>query len=218
MHLDCRVATNTSRLLLVAAVFLAVGGRAHAQIVRDMTPDRIREAISFGTKTKELSPYRIQEKARWSWPPLIALYTTPFLRVALAANTAKKQYRTFTEANVTPEMIAPEIHVYATSKSSGVTAIANVTTIVLLPHDSKNSQQAVHPVRMTAASEQYKNLFGFTGEGQGVLAVFPLEVWTGDKDLHVVFDTGIPNENPFGTGGLGGCTDCKSRIYLEKIR
>ena len=100
----------------------------------------------------------------------------------------------------------------------GGTGVANVVTIVLLPHDSKNSQQAIQPVRIAAASEQYKNLFGFTGEGQGMLAVFPLDVWTEDKDVHVVFNTGIPNSNPLGTGGLGGCTDCKSRVYLSKVR
>lgn len=203
---------------LVVAMTLAIVGTAQAQVLRDMTPDRIREAIAVGTKSKELSPYRIQEKARWSWPPLIAVYTTPFLRVALAANTAKKQYRAFTEADVTPEMTAPEIHVYATSKSLGGTGVANVVTVVLLPHGNKNSQQAIQPLRITAASEQYKNLFGFIGEGQGMLAVFPLDVWTEDKDVHVVFDAGIPNSNPFGTGGVGGCTDCKSRVYLEKVR
>jgi hypothetical protein len=29
---------------------------------------------------------------------------------------------------------------------------------------------------MNEASEEYKNLFGFSGEGKGILAVFPLDV------------------------------------------
>jgi hypothetical protein len=93
-----------------------------------------------------------------------------FLRVALAANAAKKQYRVFTEANVTPEMIAPEIQIYASSQSLGGTAIANVQTIVVLPHNSKDSNRAVHPTRMNEASEEYKNyknLFGFGGDLSG---------------------------------------------------
>jgi hypothetical protein len=201
---------------VVAGLTLAIGAPAQAQIVREMTPERVREAIAFGTKTKDLRPYRIQEKARWSWPPLIAVYTTPFLRVALAANAAKKQYRAFTEANVTPEMIAPEIQIYAASQSLGGTAIANVQTIVVLPHNSKDSSRAIHPARMNEASVEYKNLFGFSGEGTGMLAVFPLDVWTENNEVHVVFDTGIPSSN--GAGSLGGCTDCKVRIYLEKVR
>jgi hypothetical protein len=209
---------NACSRTLVVGMILALSGTVQAQVVRDMTPERIREAIALGTKSKELDPYKIQEKARFSWPPLIAVYTTPFLRVALAANTAKKQYRAFNEADVTPDMIAAEIQVFATSKSLGDAGIANVVTVILLPHNAKNPQQAIRPARTGAASEQYKNVFGITGEGQGLIAVFPIDVWTEDKDVHVVFDAGIPPSNPFGTGGLGGCTDCKSRIYLEKIR
>lgn len=188
----------------------------HAQIVRDMTPDRIREAISLGTTSKDLRAYRIQEKARWSWPPEIAVYTTPFLRVALAAHSAKKRYQQFTEESITPDMIAPEIHVYATSQAVGGMAIANVQTVVILPSNRKDMGNAIHPIRMSEASQEYKNLFGFVGEGTGMLAVFPLEVWNESNELHVVFDTEIPSSQGFGQ--RGSCSDCKSRIYMEKIR
>jgi len=200
--------------VLVVTSMLAVN--AHAQIVRDLTPEQIREAIALGTKSKEIWPYRIQEKARWSWPPLIAVYTTPVLRVALGANAAKKRYQAFTEKDVTPEMTAPEIQVFAPSQSLESAAIANVVTIVLLPHNSKDSSQAIHPTRIIEASQEYKNLLGFTGEGRGLVAVFPIDVWTENNEVHVVFDTGIPSSQ--GRGKLGGCTDCKSRIYLDKIR
>ena len=72
--------------------------------------------------------------------------------------------------------------------------------------------------RMVEATERYKNLFGFSGEGSGIVAAFPLETWTEKNEVHVVFDRAIPNSNPIGSGGLGGCTDCKSRIYLDKVR
>lgn len=200
------------------AIALVFGVITQAQIVRDMTPDRIREAIALGVSSKELGPYKIQEKARWSWPPLIAFYTTPFLRVALAANAAKKRYQPFKEADVTPEMIAPEIQVYAPSHSLEGTAVANVVTIIVLPYKSQDTSQAVHPTRTMEASVEYKNLFGFSGEGSGMVAAFPLEAWTEKNEVHVVFDRAIPNSNPLGSGGLGGCMDCKSRIYLEKVR
>ncbi len=205
-----------STVLALAVMLFAES--AEAQIVREMTPEKIREAITLGVRSKNLSPYRIQEKARFSWPPLIALYTTPFLRVALAANAATKQYRTFTEADVTAEMIAAEIQVFTESKSLGGGGIANVTTVVLLPRKAKGPEQVIRPVRTANATEHYKNLFGFTAEGQAMIATFPIDVWTEDKEVHVVYDAGIPNANPFGTGGLGGCTDCKSRLYLDKVR
>ena len=69
---------------------------------------------------------------------------------------------------------------------------------------------------MNEASEQDKNLFGFSAEGRGLLAVFPLDVWREDNEVRVVFDKEIPSSH--GPGARGGCTDCKSRIYLEKIQ
>jgi hypothetical protein len=146
---------------------------------------------------------------------LIAVYTRPFLRVALSANVVKRHYKQFTEADVTSGMIAPEIHVYAASQHVEGTAIANVETIVVLPYNSKDDSQAVHPMRMNEASEQDMSLFGFSGEGRGMFAVFPLEVWREDSELHVVFDRGIPGSQ--GLGAVGGCANCKSRIYLCKV-
>ena len=64
--------TYALSFVLVVTSMLAVS--AHAQIVRDLTPEHIREAIAFGTKNKEVRPYRIQEKAHWTWPPFIAVY------------------------------------------------------------------------------------------------------------------------------------------------
>ncbi|MGB8789442.1 MAG: hypothetical protein WA755_13565 [Candidatus Acidiferrales bacterium] len=202
--------------LLVGAITFVLAGQAQAQIVHDMTPERIREAIVLGTSTKRLELYRIQEKARFSWPPLIAGYSTPFLRVALAANAAKLRYQQFTEADVTPEMTAPDVFVYAPAHPVAGAVIANVVTIILLPHNGKDTSQAVHPTRTFDMPEEYKNLLGFSAQGRGLVAVFPFDVWTESDDVHVVFDTGIPSSQ--GVGYVGGCTDCKVRINLKDVR
>jgi len=203
-------------IVLSLVLVVGLGAAARAQIVRDMSPDRIREAIAMGNKAKDLGAYRIQEKARWSWPPLIGFYTTPFLRVALAANTAKKHYKQFSESDVTQEMLAPEIQVYAPSQPAEGAAIANVETIVLMPNKSNDRGLAIQPISMTDATEEYKNLFGFNAVGKGKLAVFPIDVWQEGNEVHVVFDHGIPGSQ--GPRKMGGCIDCKSRIYLEKVR
>ena len=203
-------------LILVLAAAVSFIAPSHAQIVKEMSPELIREAIVFGMKVKVVEPYRIQEKAHWSWPPLIGVYTTPYLRVALAANNAKRHYKQFSEADVTREMIAPEIHVYASPQPLQGAEIANVETIVVLPKRSRDLSQAIHPIRMSEASEEYKNLFGFSGQGRGMLAVFPIDIWREDNEIHVVFDRGIPSSQ--GSSAVGGCTDCKSNIYLSKIR
>jgi hypothetical protein len=82
--------------------------------------------------------------------------------VALAANAAKKRYCPFTVGDVTPEMVAPEIHFYA-------------------------------------------------AEGTGMVAVFAIEVWREDDEVHVVFDREIPRSH-------GPGRQVKLRIYLEKVR
>jgi len=198
------------------ALFLVAASTAGAQIVSDMTPVTIREAIAMGTKAKDLGWYRIQEKARFTWPPLIALYTTPFLRVALAANNAKKHYKVFTEADVTHEMLAPEIQVLVPSQWADGGAIANVETIVLLPHNSKDASQAIHPAQTKDPPEEYKDIPGFPGGGKSLIAIFPIAVWKEGNDVRVVFDRAIPGA--MGPKALGGCTDCKARLYLDKVR
>jgi hypothetical protein len=104
-------------------------------------------------------------------------------------------------------MIAPEIQVYAWSSSVEGTAIANVEAVVLLPYGSRDKGQAVHPTQVSEATEQYKNLFGFSGEGRGLLAVFPLDLWRESNEVHVVFDRYNSHAH---------CSDCKWRITLGK--
>jgi len=129
-------------------------------------------------------------------------------------DAAKRQYKPFTEADVTPDMIKPEILVYAEPHAVQGTDIANVEAIVVLPHNSKDASQAVHPTEMKDASQEYKNLLGFSGEGKGLVAIFPIDAWNENNDLRVVFDKTIPGSRP----GLGACRDCKSRIYLGNVR
>jgi hypothetical protein len=39
-----------------------------------------------------------------------------------------------------------------------------------------------------------------------LVAVFPLEVWTEDNEVHVIFDRKIPSSQ--GPEVRGGCADC----------
>jgi hypothetical protein len=44
-------------------------------------------------------------------------------------------------------------------------AFANVETIVILPAKSKDTSRAIQVSQLHEASEEYKNLLGFSGEG-----------------------------------------------------
>lgn len=196
------------RLPLVLLALSLMATDASGQIVREMTPQHIGEAIALGTTSEHLAPYPIQERARSSWPPQIGVYTTPFLRVALAAHTAKQRGGSFTEANVSAEMLAPLIYVYASAPPLQGAAGANVVSVVILPRNAKDLSQAVQPTSV--------HPFGFVGQGQNMLAIFPLAVWREHNDIHVIFDKEIQSSR--GPQARGGCTDCRSRIYLENIR
>lgn len=211
---------RTSDGILAMMVVSILALNSQGQIVTEMTPERIREAIEVGTNATEVWPYRIQEKTHFSlrpsFPPQIGVYTTPFLRVALAASVASKRYQSFTERDVTAEMIAPEIHVYARSQSLDSATVADVVSVAVLPHKCQDTSLTVGPSQMSVATEEYKALYGFDNHESAILAVFPADVWREDNEVHVVFDREIPGAR--GPSARGGCIDCKSQIYLDKVR
>jgi len=174
----------------------------------------IEQAIQFGRKATDVEVYWLQATGRWSYPPRVAGYTTPFRRVALAANAAKKQLQPFSAADVTESMTAPEVHVIGLSQRVEGEAIANVERIFVLPKGVKDPSRAVLPARTEQLSEEYKRLFGFTAGERGVVAVFPLSILREDNELRVIFDRKILDAR----GGASYCDDCAVAITLKGIR
>lgn len=194
-------------------VVLAVGCAVHAQaqVVTEMTPALVQEAIDRGGQ----GTYKLQERSGWGNGPVIGYFTTPYSRVALAAAAARKCYKTFTSADVTPEMLLPELHVYAVSQAieGKMNAIANVEAVVIMPYKSKERPAAVQPIRTTELTEEYRNLMGAVASGRSLLAIFPLSVLDEKNELRVVFDRYVP-----GSSAVKGCADCGVRFKLEKVR
>jgi hypothetical protein len=86
------------RIMRVTACLLLAGWGAAA----DAPPSWLAEAIRLGS-TKKLDPYAA--------PGLAVTYTTPFLRVARAANKAVREGRTLRPADVEPQAYVPELRV-----------------------------------------------------------------------------------------------------------
>src|SRR3982751_1925332 len=99
-------------LPLVSLVLIATVDVVRAErIATEMTPQAIADAIKAGEKG-DVADGVITKSSGFSWGSIhIATFSTPFMRVAAAARQEKKAYRKFTPADVTPEMIAPELHV-----------------------------------------------------------------------------------------------------------
>lgn len=178
---------------LMAGMLLALlPAASRAQIVTEMTPERILEAIAFGTSQKEAPFYEIRERGFMGslYKPTLGSFTTPFLRVALAAYEAKKQYKTFAPTDVTKEMVALELHVYGRSQVMGA-RVANVQAIVITPKGRHEPADAIRAFSTTEVPIQYRNLMGMTAEGKSLMAVFPLDVLRETNEVHIIFDSGV---------------------------
>ena len=97
-------------MLSVLAAVLSVPLIVPAQqIVTDMTPGQIAEAIKAGEKG-DVADGVMMKSSGFSWGSIhVATFSTPFMRVAMGPKQAKKAYREFAAADVTPKMLAPEL-------------------------------------------------------------------------------------------------------------
>jgi hypothetical protein len=170
------------RKLLALGVF-ALAGRAEAQVVTEMTPARIQEAIA---DKKADGCYDLKKG--------FACFTTPYSRVAFAAQEAKKKYEPFTERQVTPEMVAPVVEVFALPQPSYIMGSGRVgqpigvKRIVVMPVNGKDPSQVIQPAEQLDLDERYSNLLGSSWEAKGILARFPLAVVSVGNEVRVVYD------------------------------
>ena len=227
--------------LAVFTITLAVAGASNIlygqRAVNEMTPQLIAEAIKAGEKG-DVPDGVITKSSGWSWGSIhIATFSTPYMRVAMAARQARKAYRKFTPADVTPEMIAPELHVYAWPQVNGADKASrdpvggnaiydrapvggvNVTAIVITPRKGKDEEKmaaAIHPSRFEEMTTLWQNLFGAEFRTLGMVAAFPLSALSEDNEVHVIYD----KPATMGTNALGGthCEDCSTGFSLKKVK
>ena len=176
-----------------------------------MTPELAQEAIITGAS----GFYRLQERTIWGDGPVLGYFTTPYSSVALAAALDRKRDTPFTPADVTPDMLRPELHVYATSQAvyGNKNRIANVKTVAVRPYQSKDRTAALQPARTEAGTDDVWNLMGAPANGRKMMAVFPLSALNEANEIRVVFDRHVP-----GSSEIKGCTDCGARFSLDKVR
>jgi hypothetical protein len=203
-------------------VFAAVASvQAQGRIVTEMTPALIAEAIKAGEKG-DVPSGQITQSSGFSWGSIhIATFSTPYMRVAAAARQAKKEYRTFTPTDVTPEMIMPELHVYAWAQglSERGPSVANVTALVITPkkgNDEERAARAIHTTTFEEIPATFQNLFGAKADGVGRMGIFPLSALSEDNEVHVVYD----KEAKMGNNAAGGrhCDDCHAGFNLKGVR
>jgi hypothetical protein len=208
-------------LLRVALVTLCLTSSSvsFAQVITDMTPELIAEAIRAGESGK-YHKGDIAEKRSWALISgvQIATFSTPFMRVAAAAAHAKRNYQTLRIEDVGPDLIAPELHVYAWAQGD-LPDVHNVVSVVITPRKGSKDEKrekAIHPKDLVDIPTEFRNAFGASVEASGRMAVFPLNALRDDYELHVIYDN---------TGSIKrtnvrdvGCIDCSARFRLEGVR
>jgi hypothetical protein len=209
--------------MIAVASFVALGIlTVHAErVVSEMTPQVIEEAIKAGAHGS-VSDGKLTRSSGFSWGSAhIATFSTPYMRVASAAQYAKKTYQKFTAADVTPDMIQPELHVYAWSQGArtGGPSATSVQAIVITPRKGSNDQKADHAIQSTRFEDLpavLQNIFGAQAAGSGRMAVFPLSALSEDNEIHVVYDKSAR----IGMNAVGGsgCADCSIAFNLKNVR
>lgn len=200
--------------VLLALVAIAWANSLVAQTDGRPSTQEITNAIAAGAKLDQFVMRALRTGGGFRTMGIrggtIALYSTPLDRVRAASYSAARSYRPFTAADVTEEMVRPELHIYAAPVAiAGQPAVANVVAIVIMPHDSKDRSKVIQPLSVAETSETFRNLLGYVGGGTGLTAVFTLDVLSKNNDVHVVFDRAVR------LGGDGPCTDCRAQFEVK---
>lgn len=192
----------------ILMVLLFLSGAAQAQVVTDMTPERIEQALA-DDKTPGCYPLGSKGAGVGLREEISnGCFTTPYSRVAGAAQEARRTYQKFSAANVDEAMLAPVVEVVAFPVPSFIMGRGkvgpplDVKAVVIMPRKSKDRSAAVLPTVETEVERGYQNLYGATFEAKGIRAFFPLSVLSESNEIRFVYV------------GLG-CSDWKNKLSSE---
>jgi hypothetical protein len=188
-------------------------------LVVSITTELIEEALQIAADDKAarkfLDAYVVQTRAGWGDGPQIGSISTPFSRVVQAGLLARKNGKPLSASDVPAELLAPELHVIATSQKAalGTTDIATVQSVVLVPRGNQNSTEAIPPLRTAELTTRYQDLHGTTIEGSAVVAIFPSSAIAEDFEIRIVFE-----RMASGSTALSMCKECTVLFNANRIR
>ena len=175
-----------------------------------LTLQQIQEAIDWGAGRAEVDgqslngnqQYRVAEYGYDAGAVLL----TPFLRVALAAQEAKRADRSFGPADATDPLADDLCHVVAFPYDRGprwgsdgpsppweaaMERFASVAQVLLMPRGSDDPEKAIQPVWAKPQVNTSHTPAGLKLETVTLIAAFPCEAVTAANDLLVIFARGL---------------------------
>lgn len=220
--------------LAVLAMVVVVLAPLRAQVVQEMTPALIAEAIRAGQQGKIKGLYPMQHvktvvNGIVVVPRGHAYFTTPFQRVAEAAYEAKSKNQPFSAANLTPEMVRPEVEVFVRWSFSDyavndtkypfteriAVSVVNPKEVALFrdPHS-----EAAVPIRGSSNKIRVnyrpnKAEWAMQVDGTQLIGVYPLDVLGPDTEVRVLFADFLVSGNLQVSGA-----ESTFKFKLDKIR
>lgn len=208
--------------LLALIVSVLVASPAAAQVVTEMTPERVREAIADKTVERcyPLATGVFYGDPRYAPDPSklkriqssYGCFETPYSRVASAARAATKKYQPFTEADATADQLAPEVRLCAWNRNEAGSDIlkARVEAIVVMPAEGADRTAAIQPTRTLYKTQQ---AIGF------LCVAFPLSALSAANEVRIVYDRPIQcyAEGGYTVDGKPA-TECAVRFKLDDVK
>jgi hypothetical protein len=194
-------------------VWIAFALLAGPAFSAEMPAERIAAAIA-DTKTPACYPV-----GRGIGGASLGCVSTPYTRVAGAAQDARKSHQPFAEADVTPDMIRPEIDVYAfvradprtDSRGAGGGGVVNPVAVVIAPRGSNDPANVIQPTGTKPVASAYKGGFGGVFSGRALVAMFAPAAIAAGNEIRFVFDGPA-------CIGFASKTECVVKIEPDKMR
>jgi hypothetical protein len=158
---------------LILALSLPAASAA-AQVVTEMTPARIDQAIAMGVENKP-TPYALRGKASW------IEFNTPFLRLCERAASATVADRSI----ATPELLAPELRVTAGPEPLGEN-VPSVKKLLIVTADGASITPVSHESYVDYAQTAKRKRIAL----KGMRAVFPITALQPGSTFRLVMSDG----------------------------
>jgi hypothetical protein len=205
-------------LLILTSLYMRETGLAQVPVTIP-TEEDIAAAIQLAADDQRarrfLEAYVLQSRAGWGSGPLLGVFNTPYSRIVQAARSARAQQTTFVAADVTPDMLAPEIHVIVPVDvpAAGEEARTHVRGIVITPRSGVGSAQRIEPLRLTELTKEYRARYGVAIPGPARVAEFPISAMTAANQIVISVD-----QIARGSTAAADCRDCAVAFRIPTQR
>jgi hypothetical protein len=191
------VVQDTGKALKIAIPDTSNVPNAVAKTEEKHLPIWVNEAIRLG-QSKKVRPYLLTCHFFFEMTDVWGNFTTPFLRVAIAASEAKEKFKIFGPSDVTEEMLAPVLIVTVSPivGNKFTDSHSGAEHVVIKKRGTNDPADAIQPTTIKPFDETYTTAGGGTITLQGLVATFPLNAFREGQEIFFLFKGGKKSTFP----------------------